>query len=188
MKGLLVGIIILGVLGAAPAAGISAAKADSFLMISWGSGIEQIEQEMSRQGFKDHMVFFQGNGIRYRVTFAGYTGYAVFCLRANQLYSGWVSGLCQTTDPTGNDAVHTCFARVRDVLSEKYGPPTREIKHDGVVTDLYWDWGKTGGLGAWENITIILSQHFAKGGATEGSVDVSYLNRSLEGRLSRLDR
>ncbi|MBP1763893.1 MAG: hypothetical protein H6Q65_951 [Firmicutes bacterium] len=181
-------IIILGILGTAPTAGIGSAKPDSFLMIPWGSGIEQIGQEMRRQGFNDRLVFFQGNGIRYHVTFAGYPGYAVFSLRANQLYHGWVSGLCQTTDPAGNDGVNTCFTRVREVLIEKYGPPTREMNHDGVVTHSYWDWGKTGGSGDEENITILLSQHFAKGGATEGSVDVSYLNRSLEGRLIRLDR
>jgi hypothetical protein len=79
-----------------------------------------------------------------------------------------------------NNEVQACFTKLAELMSAQYGEPTRKLGQEG--SRLYY-WEKIPGPGPQDKIDLMLEEHFAEGGLTEGSVQVRFVNSSLENSL-----
>ncbi|HEX2928056.1 MAG TPA: hypothetical protein VHP38_17665 [Ruminiclostridium sp.] len=152
-------------------------RAEGFLGATWGMGAEKIDKVMTAQGFGDKTVLNQGNALRYRGNFYGYPCYLNLSLWDDKFYEGTASAICQTREVAGNSEVRVCFTLLAQKMIAEYGEPTQKNEWEGART-YFWD--KLPGRNQYDEIYLLLSEHFAEGGQTEGSVQVHFMNRTLE--------
>lgn len=152
-------------------------QVEGLLGVTWGMGAEKIEQVMRAQDFYEKTVIDQGNALRYRGTYHGYACYVNFTLRENKFCAGTISALAQVADPERNGEVSACFSVLAERMTAVYGEPTEKLAWQGSRT---YFWHKLSGAVPQDEIDLMLSEHFAEGGLTEGSVEVRFLNRRLE--------
>lgn len=152
-------------------------QVDGFLGVAWGMGTEKIEQVMQAQGFSEKAVVDGGNALRYRGTYQGYACYLNITLWENKFCAGTISALAQITDPERNGEVAACFSVLAERMTAAYGEPTEKHAWKGSRT---YFWHRLPGSAPQDEIDLMLSEHFAEGGLTEGSVQVCFLNRPLE--------
>ena len=191
-------VIVFWVLLGLQATVFAAPPVEGFMGVPWGSSREQVDKAMVEQGFvklakPDWCATVPGNAlcdpglVNYDGRFAGERAEVRFLFQNKALYRGWVVLLSSETIYL-QDQVNA-FARMKALLTEKYGPPTTDEKHTrpkgwGQSARTTWTLS-SGDSGDQVDIVLLMEGVFLMDAKRpqSGRVEVFYINQSLEKRL-----
>ncbi len=168
-----------------------------FLGVPWGAKRQQVDAAMAEKGYvklakPDWCATVPANRlcdpslVNYDGMFAGERAELRFVFQDNALYQGWVAITGYRTTVLA-DQVYI-YNRLKTLLTEKYGPPTREkrtVRPNGWGESAVASWSLTGDSGDRIEISVMMEgvlladpkRPFPGGG------EVYYTNQTLEKRL-----